>query len=106
MGTVEEPLIASFQLSTYFGTEYISLQDTVTTQLNPTDYFHKRLQTRKQTLCVDNTCEEVVGVVEHDFRRGVKMAWLGHGAIEEGGCRVYVGGLRLIKAGGIPPTPP
>lgn len=32
MGTVEEPLRASFQ-PVHFGTEYISLQDTVTTQL-------------------------------------------------------------------------
>ena len=32
MGTVEEALIASFQ-PVHFGTEYISLQDTVTTQL-------------------------------------------------------------------------
>ena len=28
---------------------------------------------------------------------------LEHEAIEEGSCRVYVGGLRLIKPGGIPP---
>ena len=75
MGTVEEPLIASFQ-PVHFGTEYISLQDTVTTQLNPTDYFHRRLQTRKQTLCVDNTCEEVVGVVEHERSKvGLVGAW-------------------------------
>ena len=51
-----------------------------------------------------------VGAEDQDSRR-VKLSCLEHEAIEEGSNRVYVGGLRLIKPGGImspisTPTPP
>ena len=46
-----------------------------------------------------------VGAEDQDSRR-VKLSCLEHEAIEEGSNRVYVGGLRLIKPGGImSPTP-
>ena len=41
-----------------------------------------------------------VGAEDQDSRR-VKLSCLEHEAIEEGSNRVYVGGLRLIKPGGI-----